>query len=90
MKLTYHPIKKSLILCLCTLLNFSAIAQTQTEGYLIRYNLNNITKDKLSISIIPPKVQEKTIDYVMPAVIPGSYAKKDFGRFIERFRAFGK
>lgn len=62
----------------------------QNDGYKVSYDLTSITKDRLKIVIKTPHVSEKTAEYVMPAVIPGSYSKKDFGRFVERFRAYAK
>ncbi|MFT6963134.1 MAG: putative metalloprotease with PDZ domain [Flammeovirgaceae bacterium] len=42
----------------------------------------------MKIQLFPPAISTETAEYVMPSVIPGSYSKKDYGRFIERFRAY--
>jgi predicted metalloprotease with PDZ domain len=50
--------------------------------YSIYLDLNNISSDRVKVSIVPPHINDKEIRYIMPAFIPGSYFRKDFGRFV--------
>jgi predicted metalloprotease with PDZ domain len=66
--------------CLLLLL-YTMLSQAQGK-YLITLDINNISNDRVKVVIVPPKVTDKEIRYVMPAYIPGSYFRKDFGRFV--------
>jgi predicted metalloprotease with PDZ domain len=50
--------------------------------YSISLDLTNISNDRVKVTIVPPHITDKEIRYVMPAYIPGSYFRKDFGRFV--------
>jgi predicted metalloprotease with PDZ domain len=56
--------------------------------YKIETDISNIIDDKISVSVFTPKTGEKNAKFIFPAVIPGSYSRKDFGRFIENFTAY--
>jgi predicted metalloprotease with PDZ domain len=56
--------------------------------YRFKVDLNHVSKDKVKITLFPPKVSQDTIIYVMPSAVPGSYAKKDYGRFARKFAAY--
>lgn len=56
--------------------------------YSITVDLVNVADDRVKVVIHTPVTNKKEIDYVMPAVIPGSYKQKDFGRFIYDFKAY--
>lgn len=60
------------------------------QGYEIEVDLNNIVDDRAKVVVRVPEVNEKKITYIMPAVIPGSYSKKDYGRFIDTFKPLDK
>jgi predicted metalloprotease with PDZ domain len=66
-------------------ISFSSIAQ---DRYKIFVNLNQVVNDKVKVVIQTPSIKEDKVTYIMPAVIPGSYAVKDYGRFIEKFTAY--
>ncbi len=53
-------------------------------------DLRNVNDDQISVSVIP-SVQlpnRDTVVFIMPAIVPGTYARYDFGRFITDFHAF--
>ncbi|MFD2514072.1 peptidase M61 [Pontibacter locisalis] len=75
------------ILSLSILLLFSSLVLAQ-ESYNITLDLKNVTDDKVKVVINTPDVKENKITYIIPSVIPGSYAQKDYGRFISKFRAY--
>jgi predicted metalloprotease with PDZ domain len=64
---------------------FLSLFLTKSLGqgkYTITLDLNNISNDRIRVTVVPPHINDREIRYVMPAYIPGSYYKKDFGRFI--------
>ena len=52
-----------------------------------RIDFKNIKDDKVHVTINVPKIQSDEILYIMPASIPGTYAKMDFGYFVKNFKA---
>ncbi|CAN5748867.1 hypothetical protein BH11BAC7_BH11BAC7_29510 [soil metagenome] len=59
------------------------------NSYNITINLQNVTpdKDRVKITILTPAIQAQTINYVLPAYLPGVAGKVDAGRFIHQFYA---
>ncbi|SEU01771.1 M61 family metallopeptidase [Hymenobacter actinosclerus] len=66
-----------------------ALAQ-QPAGYRITLDFARVANDRVKVVIQTPVIQEEQATYVMPAVVPGSYSKKDYGRFVTGFKAFDK
>lgn len=58
------------------------------QGYTYLTDLINIKDDQVSITLQTPAISTDTIIYSFPKAIPGSYAVKDFGRFIKDFKAY--
>lgn len=56
--------------------------------YTISIDLKNVTKDKVKVVCNVPTVKESEVVFVFPNVIPGSYALKEYGRYIEGFKAY--
>lgn len=65
-----------------------SINMTAQDRYEATMDISEITNDKIAISLQVPRVEEKNALFVFPKVVPGSYDKSDYGRFIENFRAF--
>ncbi|TGE20701.1 peptidase M61 [Hymenobacter aquaticus] len=63
-----------------------AVAQ-QPADYQIALDLEHTTNDQVKVVIKTPPVKEAQATYVMPSVVPGSYSKKDYGRFVQSFVA---
>jgi len=78
-------IKKILISCLVAMLVLTGFSQ---NAYKYSLNLVDVKKDRIKVELTPPKIAEEEAIFVMPMVIPGSYAKKDYGRFIKKVKAF--
>lgn len=59
------------------------------DRYDVTLDLANVTKeeDRVKVTISTPPVNDEKIVYALPAVIPGSYSRKDYGRFVHRFYA---
>ncbi|NVO31518.1 M61 family metallopeptidase [Hymenobacter lapidiphilus] len=66
-----------------------ALAQ-QPAGYRINLDFASVVNDRVKVVVQTPVMQEEQATYVMPAVVPGSYSQKDYGRFITSFKAFDK
>lgn len=54
----------------------------------VAINLNNVVDDKVQVEVNPQKIKENTIVYQIPAIVPGTYAMSDYGKFISDFKAF--
>lgn len=54
----------------------------------VKVDLINVKNDRVKVSVFPAKTPGPNAEYVMPAVIPGSYSQKDFGRFVNEFCAY--
>ncbi|MFK7905504.1 MAG: peptidase M61 [Chitinophagales bacterium] len=73
----------------CNVFGNVNIAPTE-NSYKFSLDLNQVEDDRLLVSLITPKIQEKTITYYIPKIIPGTYSISDFGRFIKKFKAYDK
>jgi predicted metalloprotease with PDZ domain len=60
------------------------------QSYEIAVYLDKVVDDRVKVEVIVPQINHKKVEYIMPAVIPGSYSVKDYGRFIVDFKAFTK
>lgn len=65
-----------------------AVAASAQDAYRITVDLKKVKNDRVKVIVQPPSVSDSIIEYVMPAVIPGSYSRKDYGRFVNDFRAY--
>lgn len=64
--------------------SFFLYAQNNYRAYV---DLTKVNKDKLKVVVKTPRINEDKAEFIFPAVIPGSYSRKDFGRFITKFSA---
>lgn len=51
-------------------------------------NLNNVVSDKVKVEVNPQKIKEETVVYNIPAIVPGTYAMSNYGKFVSDFKAF--
>lgn len=56
--------------------------------YSYKVDLVNIKDDKVAIELQVPKLGLEKVFFNFPKVIPGTYANKDYGRFISDFLAY--
>jgi predicted metalloprotease with PDZ domain len=54
---------------------------------LTSVDLINVTDDKVSVVVNPPSITEKEIKFSLPAIVPGTYSRDDYGKYIEAFKA---
>ena len=63
-------------------------AQQPADGYQISLDLQHVVNDRVPVVVRTPPVAADEATYVMPSVIPGSYSRKDYGRFVSGFVAY--
>ncbi|MGK9124976.1 peptidase M61 [Olivibacter sp. SA151] len=69
---------------------FHPIKQSLAQHYQYAVNLNQTKEDKVEVSLIPPKSQDKEVIFSFPKIIPGTYAISDYGKFISNVAAFDR
>lgn len=79
--------KKILILLLfvCNV-SFAQVTQNATYQYFV--NLADVKEPVLNIELITPQIEEQTINFRMPEMIPGTYRILDFGRYVSDVNAY--
>jgi predicted metalloprotease with PDZ domain len=60
------------------------------EEYRYSVNLRDMSGDKVRVELTPPSLTQDSIDFMFPAMVPGTYEVYDFGRFISNLQAKGK
>ena len=63
-------------------------AQKQDNSYHFSVNLTQVKDDKLTVSLLTPKITAPEITYFFPKIVPGTYKIYDFGRYVSAFQAF--
>ncbi|RZJ29722.1 MAG: peptidase M61 [Flavobacterium sp.] len=53
-------------------------------------DLVNVKDDKVKVTLTPPKFKTDNFTLRFPKIVPGTYSKDDYGRFIEGVNAFDK
>jgi predicted metalloprotease with PDZ domain len=67
-----------------------ALTGRSDGAYHYFVNLKEVKGDQLKVKLVPPDISANEIDFMFPAVVPGTYERYDFGRFISDFKAEGK
>ena len=62
--------------------------QNNTQTLAVSIDLNTVVDDKIMVEINPQKIKEKTLIYNIPAIVPGTYAMSNYGKFVADFKAF--
>ena len=66
----------------------SKIAQSKKQLIEVGIDLNTVVDDKVKVVVNPQKIKEETITYQIPAIVPGTYAMSNYGKFVSDFKAF--
>jgi len=69
---------------------FLIILESYSQEYKYSIDLTNVNNDKLSVQLETPSVSQKTINFWMPRIIPGTYRESNYGRFISEVKALDK
>ena len=54
---------------------------------LVSIDLMEVVEDKVMVTVNPPVIDSKTINFSLPAIVPGTYSRDDYGKYIESFKA---
>lgn len=85
-----YPMKR-ILLSLALLAAFGLRAQFepfQNESqYQVMLNLTAVENDQLPVEIVPPLIQEDSVEFHMPRIIPGTYDVHNYGRYVNELKA---
>lgn len=59
----------------------------QSNKYQVYLNLNEVIEDKVKVEIVPPIVQQDSVEFHMARIIPGTYDVHNYGQFVSEFKA---
>jgi len=63
-------------------------AQNNKTTIEVAIDLNTVEDDKVKVVVNPQKIKEESIVYQIPAIVPGTYAMSNYGRFVSDFKAY--
>ncbi len=70
------------------LLSLSAVLADNDYRYFV--DLTKTDNDKVQVKLVPPDFTEDEVTFMFPAIVPGTYAIYNFGRFISDFKVVDK
>lgn len=73
----------------CLLPSLGLLAQSPGK-YVVKIDLTNVVDDRIEVNITPPAINENTLEFHIPKIVPGTYSIYNFGRFTTDFRALDK
>ncbi|SEL33954.1 Predicted metalloprotease, contains C-terminal PDZ domain [Aquimarina amphilecti] len=80
----YIFISNSLIGCKST----ESAVKVDTTPIIASLDLVNIIDDKIKVELRFNNVTTDTISYFLPKIVPGTYQNNNYGKYIEKFKAF--
>ncbi len=89
----YNKLMRKLLLGVIGLVILSGcsttkLAKKENKTIEIAIDLNNVVDDKVQVTVNPQKIKEDNVVYQIPAIVPGTYAISDYGKFIVDFKAY--
>jgi predicted metalloprotease with PDZ domain len=63
-------------------------ATSNKEQVQVAINLNDITEDKVMVTVKAPSVTTDEITYHIPKTVPGTYSEDNYGKFIDDLKAY--
>jgi len=69
---------------------FCLLSTYADNNYKYFVDLTKADNDKLQIKLIPPDITESEAVFMFPAIVPGTYAIYNFGRFVSEFKVIDK
>ena len=69
---------------------FCLLSVHADNDYKYFVDLNKVDHYKLQVKLIPPDISETEATFMFPAIVPGTYAIYNFGRFITDFKVIDK
>jgi len=73
---------------LAGLLSVGLCSNVSAQRYEYTADLANVKDDQVKVTCIVPKQQNKEAEFIFASLIPGSYAYKEYGRYIDDFKAY--
>ncbi|WP_233194599.1 peptidase M61 [Aquimarina sp. I32.4] len=71
--------------------NTQAVTHTKQPSLVRAFiNLVNVTDDKVKVEIQINSINQDTLSYFLPKIVPGTYQNNNFGKYIEDFKALDK
>lgn len=59
----------------------------RSDMYQVYLDLNEVTDDKLPVQMVTPIVNQDSVEFHIPRIIPGTYDVHNYGRFVNDFTA---
>lgn len=69
---------------------FNLMNLLSAQEYNYSINLNKVDNDQLLVELVNPPIKQKSVNFYIPKIIPGTYRVSDYGMFISEFSAFDK
>lgn len=66
------------------------MVEAQENRYNYSLDLTKVQDDMLEIKLETPPIDQKEINFYLPAIIPGTYRISNYGQFIHNLQAFDK
>lgn len=83
--------KKSIVTtCFAFILGMACVFGQSKNPVQVQIDLNAIDNDKVTVTVIPPKIKASEVIYHFPKTVPGTYSADNFGRFIDNFKVYDK
>jgi predicted metalloprotease with PDZ domain len=73
---------------LAGLLSIGLSNNLSAQHYEYTADLANVTDDQVKVTCIVPRQENKEAEFIFANLIPGSYAYKEYGRYIDDFKAY--
>jgi predicted metalloprotease with PDZ domain len=82
---------KFLFVAACAIGFLTASAQQKTASPIrVSIDINDVKDDKVGVTMIVPAMASNNATLHFPSIIPGTYSKDDYARFVEGVKAFDK
>ncbi len=69
---------------------FSLCSVFAENDYKYFIDLTKVENDKIEVKLTPPDMTENEATFMFPAIVPGTYAIYNFGRFVSDFKVVDK
>jgi predicted metalloprotease with PDZ domain len=78
-----------ILVAVLTLIIVTGVAWSQ-DKYQVSIDLRKVVDDKVKVTYSCPEINQDSIEFHVPKIVPGTYSIYDFGRFLSDFKAFDK
>jgi predicted metalloprotease with PDZ domain len=79
--------KNFLVVAVCAI-GFLSTAQQKTAPIRVAIDLSDVKDDKVAVTMNVPAMPSNNATLHFPSIIPGTYSKDDYARFVEGVKAF--